>query len=85
MEKSATDALRNEHLPNLTTWDVSPVNEGAPGKAIRACDGHSNLRGYGWMNPQMFLSTFFTKLIVFDASFTWPEYPPEPVGAVGIF
>lgn len=47
MEKSATDALRNEHLPNLTTRDVSPVNEGPPGKAIRARDGHSNLRGLG--------------------------------------
>lgn len=47
MEKSATDALRNEHLPNQTTQDVSPVNEGPPGKAIRACDVHSNLRGHG--------------------------------------
>lgn len=47
MEKSATNALRNEHLPNVTAWDVSPVNEGPPGKAIRARDSHSNLRGHG--------------------------------------
>lgn len=47
MEKSATDARRNEHLPNLTTRDVSRLNEGPPGKAIRARDGHSNLRGHG--------------------------------------
>lgn len=64
MEKSAIDALWNEHLTNLTTWDVSPVNKGPPGKAIRTCDGHCNLRGHTWMNLQMFDSTFFTKLIV---------------------
>lgn len=64
MEKSAIDALWNEHLTNLSTWDVSPVNEGPPGKAIRTRVGQCNLRGHTWMNLQMFDSTFFTKLIV---------------------
>lgn len=73
MEKSASKTLWNDLLPNLTTWDVNDVNEGPPGKAIRACDGHCNLRGHGWMNPQMFPSEFFPKLIVCDYSCAWPE------------
>lgn len=83
MEKSATDALWNEHLPNLTTWDVSAVNEGPPGKAIRAGDGQSNLRGHGWMNPQMFHSTSSTKLIVCDPACI--ERPAEHVVNAAIF
>lgn len=63
-EKSAIDALRNEHLTNVTAGDVSPANEGPPGEAIRTCDRHSNLRGHAWMKSQMLDTTLLTKLIV---------------------
>lgn len=69
-EKSAIDALRNEHLTNVTAGDVSPKNEGPPGEAIRTCDGHSNLRGHTWLKWQMLDATQLTKLIVI---FRWVQ------------
>lgn len=61
-EKSAIDALWNEHLTNITAGDVSMENKGPPGEAIRTCDGHSNLRSLKEMTDVD--TTLLTKLIV---------------------